>query len=180
MLVVLDKLVVEEAPHFLEIFNLLIHLRRIIFNKEVDEDSISFAISHAMFSVVHLPLRLALVVDHLLELVTIFEANESIAEHSKDFMTPEFDDLFLAFVIISIGKEKALEDLRDVPHVVNVMSLLRCGQEILHALIEDVDCRQGEGVLQEFDIVAKCDELGDEDRVVDLSHLLLAGVREVD
>ena len=140
LLVVLHKFFVEESSEIWEILNFLIHFLFIIFDHEVDKDSISCRIRHAVLSVVHLPLRLALVIDHLLELLTILEANESIMEHSEDLMTPKFDNLFFALVIILVSEEKTLEDLRDVAHVVNVMSLFRCGQEILHALIEDVDC----------------------------------------
>ena len=60
------------------------------------------------------------------------------------------------------------------------MSLFGRRQEILHALVEDVDSGQAKCIMQELDIVTELDELRNEDCVVDLSHLLLVGVGEVD
>ena len=71
-----------------KVLNFLIYSLLIIFDKEIDEDSITRLISHAMLCVVHLILDLKLFIDHFLELVTIFEADKSIMENSEDFMAP--------------------------------------------------------------------------------------------
>lgn len=60
------------------------------------------------------------------------------------------------------------------------MRLLRCGQEISHALVEDVDSCDSQSVLENLDIVAELVEFSHEDCLVDLAHLLLTWVSEVD
>ena len=100
-------------------------------------------------------------------------------EDAHALVRPKLNQLVLALVVIFVREEQALENLRNIPHIVNVMGLLGCGQEILHALVEDVDCGQAECIAQELYIIAELDELRDKDRVVDLAHLLLVGVCEV-
>ena len=180
LLVILNELFVQEVSEVREVLNLFVHLHFLVLHQEVDEDGISLLIGHAVLGVVHLPLDFALVINHLFELLAIREANQSIVEDSQALVRPELDELVLALVVVFVGEEESLEDLGDVAHVVDVMSLFRRGQEILHALVEDVDRGQAQSVVQELDIIAELDELRDEDRVVDLSHLLFVRVREID
>jgi len=60
------------------------------------------------------------------------------------------------------------------------MRFLGSGQELNHGLVEDVDCGEGEGVLKHLDIITELGELDHEDRIIDLLHLFLTRVREVD
>ena len=184
LFVIGSELIVQELSQRLKVCDLLIHLGLLalasLVDEEVDKDSISLLVRHAVLNVVHREIRLELIVDHLFELLAILKANQSIVEDSQALVRPELDELVLALVVVFVCEEESLEDLGDVTHIVDVMSLFRCGQEILHALVEDVDRGQAQSVVQELDIIAKLDELRDEDGVIDLSHLLFVRVREVD
>lgn len=125
LFVVLAELFVEEITEGVEVLNLLIDLALFILGEEVDKDSITMFPCHAVLRVIHLELGLELVVHHLLEGVTIFEADQSVVEDTQDFVAPQFDDLLLALVVDPVGEEESLVDLGDVTHVVDVMGLLR-------------------------------------------------------
>ena len=45
-------------------------------------------------------------------------------------MRPQFNDLLFGLVIVLVREEETLEDLRDITHVVDVVSLLGGGQEV--------------------------------------------------
>lgn len=180
LFVVFFELSVKEFSECIEICNFLINLALLIFDKEVDKCSIPELICHAVLHVVHLELSFKLVIDHFLELITILEIDQSIMEDSENLVAPQFDDLLLRLIVVLVRKEKSLEDLRDVTHVVDVMRFLRSGEEIVHALVEDVDRGNCKGVLQLLDIVTELSELSLEDGLVDLAHLLLTWVSEVD
>jgi len=92
-------------------------------------------------------LCLKLDVDHVLELVSVFLVDKSIVEDSHDLVAPKLDNLVLVFIVVFISQEEALEDLRNVTHVVDVMCLLGRWQEICHALVEDVDRGDGQEVI---------------------------------
>ena len=95
-------------------------------------------------------------------------------------MCPQFDDLLFRLVVVLVSKEETLEDLGDVTHIVDVMRFLRSGQEIGHGLVEDVDRGQSKGILKHLDIITELGEFDREYRIIDLLHLFLARVREVD
>ena len=59
------------------------------------------------------------------------------------------------------------------------MRLLGGGQEVLTDLVEDVDRCDGELILKELNIITELVELCDKDGLVNLSHLLLTGISEV-
>lgn len=180
LLVILVQLFVQVFSQAFEAGDLFIDFHFFIFNQKVDKNGILLLVGHAVLNVVHLELSFKLVIDHLLELFTIFEADESIVEDSEDLVTPQFDDLLFRFVVVLVSQEKSLEHLGDITHVVDVMCLRRCGQEISHALVEDVDSCDSQSVLEHLDVVAELVEFSHEDRLVDLAHLLLTWVSEVD
>jgi len=60
-------------------------------------------------------------------------------------MTPEFDNLLFAFVVVFLSFVHALEDFADVSHVKYVVRLQRCWQELINHLVVDVDCCLGHG-----------------------------------
>ena len=95
LLVIFFELCVEEFSECVEICNFLIDLAFLIFDKEVNKCSIPKLICHAVLHVVHLELSFKLVVDHLLELITVFEIDQSIVEDSENLVTPQFDYLLL-------------------------------------------------------------------------------------
>ena len=148
LFVVSSELIVQELSQRFKVCDLLIHLGLLalasLVDEEVDEDSISLLVRHAVLNVVHREVRLELIVDHLFEFLAVFLADKSVVEDSQDLVAPKLDDLLLALVDERGGEEETLEHLRDVTHVVDVVCLLGRGQEISHALIEDGYRRSGQ------------------------------------
>ncbi len=73
LFVIFIEFCVKELSEIVEICNFLIDLAFLIFDEEIDKCSISELVCHAVFHIVHLELSFKLVIDHFLELVTIFE-----------------------------------------------------------------------------------------------------------
>jgi hypothetical protein len=78
--------------------------------QEINEDGV-ISISHAVFLVVQLELKLQLLVEVKLKLIAILERVKAVVEDSEDFMSPELHDLLLALIEILVGLVETLEDL---------------------------------------------------------------------
>lgn len=102
LFVISSELVVQELSQRFKVCDLLIRLGLLAFtplvDEEVDKDSISLLVRHAVLNVVHREIRLELVVDHLFEFLAVFLADEPVVEDSQDLVAPKFDDLLLALV----------------------------------------------------------------------------------
>lgn len=111
LLVILVQLFIQMISQAVEVSDLFVDFHFLIFDQEVNKCGVLLLVGHAVLNVVHLELSFKLVIDHLLELFTIFEADKSVVEHSEDFVAPQFDDLLLRFVVVLVSQEKSLEHL---------------------------------------------------------------------
>jgi len=86
LLIELDELFIQKVSEVREVFNLFINFHLFVFNHEINENGVSFLVSHAVLCVVHLPVHLTLVIYNLLELFSILEADQSIVEDTHALM----------------------------------------------------------------------------------------------
>lgn len=84
-------------------------------------------------------MNLELLVQVGLELLSVFEGVKSVLEDSQDLMSPQLNDVLLAFVEVLICKVYSLEYLGDVSHVEDVVRLGWSWQEVLLDDVEEVD-----------------------------------------
>ena len=132
-----------------------------------------------MFLIIHLEVLDELFVEKTLELLLIFFVDETIIEDSKDFVAPELDDLLLRFVEVLVGHVQSLEHLGDITHVKAVMTLGRCGKELILRLVEEVNCRNSDWLNQTLDLFIELGELDCCNRFEDPLHLGVAWHGEV-
>jgi hypothetical protein len=140
--------------------------------QEINEDGV-ISISHAVFLVVQLELKLQLLVEVQLKLIAILERVKAVVEDSEDFMSPELHDLLLALIEILVGLVETLEDLGDISHVEDVVTLGWGRQEVLLDDVEKVDCCQSEGLAKVLNLLIEDLELEGSDGLEDLLHLSL-------
>jgi hypothetical protein len=111
----------------------------------------------------------------LLELLSVFKGVESVMEHTEHLMAPELDDVLFALIEILVGLIHALEYLRDVAHVKDVVGLGGGRQEVLLDIVEQIDRRYSEGLAKILDLFVEVLEFEGGDRLKDLLHLSLCG-----
>jgi len=133
-----------------------------------------------MFFIIHLEVLLELVIDQCLEQLLVLLRDKSIMEHTHNFVTPKFDDLFLAFIEFLACLVNTLEDLGDITHVENVVSLCWGRQEVLSNLVVKLNGGCGKSLTESLDFIIEVLEFGLADSFIDLLHVALRGNGVVD
>ena len=88
-------------------------------------------------------------------------------------MSPELNNLLLALIEVLISLIKTLENLRDISHVENVMTLGGGWEEILLDNVEQVNCCKSERLTKVLDLFVKDLEFESCNSLEDLLHLSL-------
>mmetsp|Transcript_14483 Transcript_14483/g.50914 ORF Transcript_14483/g.50914 Transcript_14483/m.50914 type:complete len:335 (+) Transcript_14483:5018-6022(+) len=126
----------------------------------------------------HLQAPFHATVDGQLELLAVFHVDKTVVEDAGAFVEPEPQDLLLLLVELRLRKVDALEDLRDVPQVEEVVALRRRGQEVLRYLVVELDGGERQRLCQGLDVLHKVVELVGRERLEDALHLRLGRVDE--
>lgn len=88
-------------------------------------------------------------------------------------MSPELHDLLFALIEILVSLVETLEDLGDISHVEDVVTLGWGRQEVLLDDVEKVDCSQSKGLAEVLNLLIEDLEFEGCDGLEDLLHLSL-------
>jgi len=73
--------------------------------------------------VFHLEILLKLFIQNLLQFILILDRDQTVMEHSKNFVTPKFDQMFFGILVGFLSHVKTLEDFTNITHVEDVVRL---------------------------------------------------------
>lgn len=80
-------------------------------------------------------------------------------ENSENLVTPKLDKMLFCILIALLCHVHALEHLRDVTHVEDIVRLCRCGEELFLDSIEELNRGNSEGFAESLDFFRESVEL---------------------